>query len=295
MGAKRFICPNGERVMIGDCLNECTQKVRCMGKPTLKNLAANCRDRGFNKFSVTELIRGTREMFLLKNMDYDVDPQSMLFAAHGTAIHKINEENSEGIISELRLENDIATGQIDAYGDVLGTGENILLDYKVTSSYKARKALGLHQVDVPTGEVYKTGAKKGQPKYKKELRKDGIRGVFEWALQLNFYRMLLEENGYKVEGMYIQMYVRNYSSNVSTEKDVLRPINIIKINKISDIWIRRWFKAKLDRLEYALKENELPAPCKKRETWNGNKCQGYCNVASYCDIACGHIVEASIA
>ena len=86
--------PNGDRVMIGDCLNKCPQRVRCMGKPTLRNLAANCKDRGFAKFSVTELIRGTREMFLLKNMDYDVEPQSMLFAAHGTAIHKINEENS---------------------------------------------------------------------------------------------------------------------------------------------------------------------------------------------------------
>ena len=77
-------------------------------------------------------------------------------------------DENEKII--VRLENEIATGQIDAYGDSLGTGENILLDYKVTSSFKARKALGFHQVDVPTGEVYKTGIKKGQPKYKKEWR-----------------------------------------------------------------------------------------------------------------------------
>ena len=293
MGVKRFICPNGDRVMIGDCLNQCPQKVRCMSKPTLRNLAANCKDRGFAKFSVTELIRGTREMFLLKNMDYDVEPQSMLFAAHGTAIHKINEENSEGIISELRLENEIATGQIDAYGDSLGTGENILLDYKVTSSFKARKALGFHQVDVPTGELYKTGIKKGQPKYKKEWREGGNRGVFEWALQLNFYRILLEEHGYKVDGMYIQMYIRNFSK-ATGENNITRPIYVIKINKISDIWIRRWFKAKLDRLEQALRENKLPAPCKKRETWDGNKCKGYCNVATYCDLSCGYSKKVSI-
>ena len=110
MGAKRFICPNGDKVLIGECLKNCPQNVRCMGRPTLENLAHNCRDRGLNKFSVTELIRGTRESYLLKIMDYDVDPQSMIFAAHGTAIHKINEENSKGIISELRLENEIATG-----------------------------------------------------------------------------------------------------------------------------------------------------------------------------------------
>jgi len=294
MGAKRFICPNGDKVLIGECLKNCPQNVRCMGRPTLENLAQNCRDRGLNKFSVTELIRGTRESYLLKIMDYDVDPQSMIFAAHGTAIHKINEENSKGIISELRLENEIATGQIDAYGDSLGTGENILLDYKVTSSFKARKALGFYQVDVPTGEVYKTGAKKGQPKYKKEWRMGGTRSVFEWALQLNFYRMLLEENGYVVDGMYIQMYIRNFSK-AAGENNITRPIYIIRINKISDAWIRRWFKAKLDRLEKALQENRLPGPCKKRETWNGNKCQGYCNVAEYCDVAWSCQREDSIA
>ena len=91
--------------------------MRCMAKPTLKTLAAYCRDRGLTKFSVTELLRGARETFLLETKEYAVDPQSMLFAAHGTALHKVNEDSvtdSDGIITELRLENDIATGQIDA-------------------------------------------------------------------------------------------------------------------------------------------------------------------------------------
>lgn len=287
MGARRFICPDGRCIPIGECLESCPHKIRCMGKPTLISLARSCRDRGLGRFSVTELIRGTRETFLLKTMDYDINPQSLLFAAHGTAIHKMNEENSSGIISELRLNNEIATGQIDAYGDVLGTGENILLDYKVTSRFKARKALGIYSVEVPTGEVFKTGLRKGQPKYRKELRKDGVKDVFEWALQTNFYRMLLEEHGYKVEAMYIQMYVRDYSASITSDYDVRGPVHLVRINRISDWWIRRWFKAKLNRLEKALKYNEMPPPCNKRESWHGNKCQGYCNVAAFCDIGRG--------
>jgi hypothetical protein len=90
------------------------------------------------------------------------------------------------------------------------------------------------------------------------------------------------------------MYIRNFSK-ASGENNITRPIYVIKLNKISDIWIKRWFKAKLERLEQALRENKLPAPCKKRETWDGNKCQGYCNVADFCDVGCKYNKEASTA
>ena len=71
-------------------------------------------------------------------------------------------------------------------------------DLKVTSSYKLMKAFGIYKVDVPTGELYKTGVKKGQPKYRKEFRFDGVKDVLDWAIQLNYYRMLLEQQGFKV-------------------------------------------------------------------------------------------------
>ena len=37
-------------------------------------------------------------------------------------------------------------------------------------SFEVMKALGIYKVDVETGEVYKTGLKKGQPKTRKEFR-----------------------------------------------------------------------------------------------------------------------------
>lgn len=42
--------PNGDRVMIGDCLNKCPQRVRCMGKPTLRNLAQIARIEDLRNF-----------------------------------------------------------------------------------------------------------------------------------------------------------------------------------------------------------------------------------------------------
>lgn len=57
------------------------------------------------------------------------------------------------------------------------------------------KALGKYKIDVPTAEVYKTELKKGQVKYIKQWQDDGVRGILDWAIQLNYYRILLEEAG----------------------------------------------------------------------------------------------------
>ena len=158
----------------------------------------------------------------------------------------------------------------------------ILLDYKVTSSYKAMQALGFYKVDVPTSEVYKTGAKKGQPKYTKEWRTGGIRHILEWAIQVNYYRVLLEKHNFHVDDMYIQIYVRDYSLRMASERNITKPIYLIKINKISNVWLSRYFKAKRDRLAYAITNERLPNFCSNKETWSGKKCEQYCNVYDEC-------------
>lgn len=284
MPATQFICPSGEQVAINQCLAECPNAIRCMGKPTLEAVANSVSDRKLgNKYSVTELISGAREVYLKKTTDYSIDPQSQIFAMHGTAVHSICEKHSSSFtLTEVRLTNDIFTGQIDAFGDLLGNGKNILLDYKVTSSFKAAMALGYYKVDEPTGEFYKTGAKKGQEKTKKVVKAGGVKHILEWAIQINAYRMLLEEHNFKVDDMHIQMYVRDYSLRIAAERNVEKPIYLIKVNKISDIWLKRYFAIKKRRLEEAMATGVLPAFCSKRESWNGRKCQDYCNVFEAC-------------
>ena len=163
--------------------------------PTLRAIARSV-DRGLKEPTVTELISGVREVYLKKTTDYAIDPQKTLYALHGQAVHTLNENCTEGeILSEVRLKDAVTSGKFDMYGKILDENDGTLGDLKVTSSYKLMKALGIYKMDVPTGEVFKSGMRKGQPKTRKELRYDGVRHVLDWAIQLNYYRMLLEKAG----------------------------------------------------------------------------------------------------
>ena len=282
MPATQFKCKNGNKIPIKQCLKNCPHGQRCMFLPTLRSVAESL-DRKLDKPSVTELIAGIRETYLKKTQPYAVDPMQQLYAVHGTAVHTIQEGHNEGnIIAEERLADDITSGKFDLYGQIVDLSDNTLGDYKVTSSYKLMKALGYYKVDVPTGEVYKTGLKKGQPKARKEWRTDGVGHVLEWAIQLNYYRILLEQAGFKVKDMVIQALCRDYSLRMASERNITRPLYLIKINRISDHWIKLYMSVKAKRLQKAVKENHLPARCSARERWHDRKCQSYCDVAEFC-------------
>lgn len=94
MSATKFICPDGQRVRIVDCLRSCPQAQRYMFLPTLRAVA-NSLDRKLSEPTVTELIAGTRETFLKKTTDYAVDPASVLYALHGQAVHSVNYRKGE--------------------------------------------------------------------------------------------------------------------------------------------------------------------------------------------------------
>lgn len=282
MPATKFTCRDGTIVPIKQCLHHCPIGQRCMFLPTLRSVAESL-NRKLDKPSVTELIAGTRETYLKKTQSYAVDPMQQLYALHGSAVHTIQEGHNEGnIITEERLADDITSGKFDLYGQIVDLSDNTLGDYKVTSSYKLMKALGYYKVDVPTGEIYKTGLKKGQPKTRKEWRTDGVRHLLDWAIQLNYYRILLEQAGFKVKDMVIQALCRDYSLRMAAERNITRPLYLIHINRISDRWIKRYMNAKAKRLQKALKENHLPVKCSVRERWKNRKCESYCDVVEFC-------------
>ena len=186
MPATMFICPDGERISIIKCLDKCRKGQRCMFLPTLRAVAESL-DRGLEEATVTELIAGVRETYLKKTTAYAVDPQSVLYSLHGQAVHTIHEGHTEGeILGEIRLKDKLTSGKFDLYGKILDEEEGVLGDLKVTSSYKIMMALGIYKIDVLTGEDYKTGARKGQPKMRKEFCYDGVRHIWDWAVQLNY-------------------------------------------------------------------------------------------------------------
>ncbi|MBR4903886.1 MAG: hypothetical protein IKZ53_04380 [Selenomonadaceae bacterium] len=285
MPATKFICPDGQRIDIEECMRGCPQVQRCMFLPTLRAVA-NSLDRNFSEPTVTELIAGTRETFLKKTTDYAVDPASVLYALHGQAVHSINEGHTQGaILSEERLRDEITSGQFDLYGKILDADEGVLGDLKVTSSFKLMRTLGIYKQKVPTGEVYKTGLKKGQPKLKTELRFDGVRDLLDCAIQLNAYRMLLERTGFKVSRMYVQAICRDASLRIAAERGIDKPVYIISINKISDHWLQRYFQHKAKALRDAISTNTLPPVCYFRDRWHDKKCLGYCAARENCPYA----------
>ena len=283
MGATKFVCPSGNKILIATCLSRCTSGQRCMFLPTLRAVAKSL-DRKIDEPTVTELLCGIRETYLKKTTDYAVDPIQQLYAIHGSAVHTINEGFTDGnILSEERLADDITSGKFDLYGQIISYGDNTLGDYKITSSYKLMRALGYYKEDVPTGEVYKTGIKKGKPKTKKEWRTDGVRHILDWAIQLNYYRILLEQRGFEVKDMKIQAFCRDFSLRIAAERNITSPLYIININKISDHWIKLYMETKAKRLKRALETKELPPVCTVKERWKNRKCLDYCAVADNCE------------
>ena len=285
MPATKFICPNGQRIHISDCLKNCRQGKRCMFLPTLRAVA-NSLDRDITEPTVTELIAGVRETYLKKKTTYAVDPASVLYALQGQAIHSINESHTQGaILSEERLKDEVTSGQFDLYGKIIDSDDGVLGDLKVTSSYKLMKALGIYKVDVPTGDFYKTGAKKGQPKTRKEFRYDGVNDLLDWAIQLNYYRILLEKQGFTVKRMYIQALCRDANLRIANERGIDKNIYIIPINKISDQWLKLYFHYKAKLLNEALQTKTLPPICSVRERWKDRKCLDYCSARENCPYA----------
>ena len=271
MPATKFICPDGKCIDIADCLRSCPNQQRCMFLPTLRAVA-NSLDRNISEPTVTELISGTRETFLKKTTDYAVDPASILYALHGQAVHSINERHSQGnILSEERLKDEITSGQFDLFGKILDADDGVLGDLKITSSFKL--------------EVYKSGLKKGQPKFKTELRFDGVRDLLDWSIQINYYRLLLERVGFKISRMYIQALCRDSGLRIAQERGIDKPVYIIPINKISDHWLQLYFHHKAKALRDAINSNTLPPVCSFRERWGNRKCLGYCAARENCPYA----------
>ena len=285
MSATKFICPNGQRIRIADCLRSCPNPQRCMFLPTLRAIADSL-ERNIAEPTVTELISGVRETYLKKTSAYAVDPASILYALHGQAIHSINEQQTHGaILSEERLKDDITSGQFDLFGKILDTDDGVLGDLKITSSFKLMRALGIYKVKIDTGEVYKSGLKKGQPKFRTELRYDGVRDLLDWSIQINYYRLLLERVGFKISRMYIQALCRDSGLRIAQERGIDKPVYIIPINKISDHWLQLYFHHKAKALRDAINSNTLPPVCSFRERWGNRKCFGYCAAREHCPYA----------
>lgn len=292
-----FKCPEGSKnpiVEVGDCLcapsDSCPNGDRCMSLATLNIIAQEREWAGVP--STTQLISGTMCEFLKLTRDFAVDPQSRAWILIGLAHHKKLEDIADqlGITSELALSVDR-----DIIDSLEPTSSGwTLLDYKTWGSFRVAKALGIVQTGKkpdPSGAVYKTSGrwgKAGDPKMVPVFRQMPQQADnLEVELQMNNYRVKLKDIGIDINKMECQITVRDGSLASAKSRGVMKNIYKIAVKELPDKEIREYFARKqaalLDALTaYKLDSNFAPAPCNNVETWEGNKCSGYCDVAMYC-------------
>ena len=284
----RFICPDGGEIPIEECLQACrlngvvnpdTEDYyvpcgRCLSVPTLKAVA---RQREWDgKPSTTQLLRGTREAYLMLTKEYAIDPKSMMFALHGTNTHSVLEENSDGLLAEQRLDDGVSTGAFD-----LWTPENggTLVDYKTYASFVAARDMGLSSKKILVGKY-----KNGKPKYKTVITHGNAKLDFDLAVQMNDYRMKIKKClGKDTAQMVCEIIVRDGNTYMATSRGITENAYLIQVGRISDKWVEAYMKRKANDLLYSLEHGKLPPPCKPRECWHGKKCEKYCAVNKFCE------------
>ncbi|MDD3021833.1 MAG: hypothetical protein PHX61_12770 [Alphaproteobacteria bacterium] len=250
----------------------------------LRNLRMIAEQRPWTgKPSCTQLLKGTREVFLEITQDYFIDPQDAIFRIVGTKAHsELDRFTGDNEIGEIRLEIEGITGQFDYYEN-----ENIF-DTKTYGSFAVSQCLGYKTVDTPTGEFYKTGAKKGQEKTRKEVVQ-GEPELTDQSLQLNLYRMMIEESGFPVKKMFLDIAVRDGNTYLAHQRGIIKNAYLIPVPHMSNDEVLAYFLPKRDALLWHLEAGTMPEPCTPEERWAnasgiGNKCLKYCNVAEFCDI-----------
>lgn len=282
MPIKWFICPDGDRIEIERCLSEsgCRRDNRCATRSYLKLVS---RERVWTgKPSTTQLINGTMLSSLRLTNEYAVSPDDRAFMIHGTRGHANLQIDDEYSLVEEKLDGDDTphTGIFDVFESE--SGKTVLVDYKTSGSFKVAKALGWWIDKVPTGVLYKSGPRKGEPRLERQLkRSDEMVDRWEWEMQLNSYRMGLEHRGFQVDELRIMCVVRDGNTYIARSRGVFRNTYYFRIAKLDDAVVEAYFRKKRHALAFALKYG-WTRPCSAEENWNGLRCSRYCEVAEFC-------------
>ncbi len=247
-----FFCPDSTKILIKECLDKCPRKEgRCLA---LSHLYAISEQRIWEgKASVTQLIKGTREAYLQIVSDYAVEPDAMAFMLYGTLHHKRLETINKRLdgLAEYTMTQEIS-GTIDRLEpDELNEGSYKLIDYKLVGAYSIT--------------ADKT----------------------EWELQLNRYRLLIE-NDPKLKGLFpisrmlIQATLRDSGLRQMEALNLPKRMPLIPIKKMDDEDVFYYFHDKETALQTALAKKELPPMCSYEERWSNRKCLKYCLVKEFC-------------
>jgi len=286
MPLRYFTCPDGLDIPIESCLKHCRMEERCLTLPTLKLTSSEREWNG--KPSTTQLLNGTMYEFLKLTQPYSVDPDSRAFMLAGTRHHAALEE----VAKELGLPAEIALNVDRDIFDLLEADEDggiVLTDMKMWGSYRVGKVLGIVETGKrpdPSGAVYKTNSKygtMGSPKMVPVFQQvPSEADNWEAEMQLNHYRILLEDLGVPIKRMQLQVTVRDGGLQVAIGRGVQRNTYRIPVQKLDDDEVREYFDTKTANLLAALDAGSCSTPCNARESWDGVRCSRFCEVWMHC-------------
>lgn len=297
MPLTKFICPDGFETSIASCLAKCRMGYRCMMRSALMQISKQRDWEGVP--SVTQLINGTLQAYLQITKDYANEPDEHMFSLIGSKVHWRMENRNDMSFSEVRLDYLGVRGTFDDYD--IEDDAYILTDIKTSGSYKVAQALGMTYDLVEVDEVYKKAtqvkasdgsAVKRSAGDKKMIRKwrraESLSECADWTMQLNMYRMMLEDAGFPVKEMRIQSIVRDGGTMMARARGITRNSYLIPIKKLSNAEVMAYFTRKRENLKDALL-SDRPLDCTPHERWLNDegvcvKCLHYCPVRRICPV-----------
>ena len=259
MPLKYFSCPDNKTRSIVDCLKSCPLPTgRCLRLPTLYEVG---KDRPWTgKASTEQLLNPTRMEYLKITKDYSISPKSRVFSLLDSRHHYKLEQSGkqlDGVEVEKRLGGDHIEILDLLEPDELKNGSYVLTDYNTWGSFAVAKFMGISD-------------------------KDGTYDRHQTALHLNNYRIKVEPLGFPISRMLIQCTVRDGNTKSAYFNNISDPMPMIKVERLEDDYVRKYFLAKDSALLSALEKRELPELCPYEERWNGRRCKGYCDVFNFC-------------
>lgn len=265
---------------------------RCATRPYLRLIGY---DREWRGVSPSSAGNGPRLLYLKAVHDYAINPQDRVWAAFGTSTH--DNLGMHRFTNDVLSEEPLSDEKMRGIPDILDIDETtpdhyVLSDYKTWGSFKVAKALGLiiAKKDVPILDVegepilLKSGKNKGKPKTKIESTQiidPNKADLKSETLQLNRYRIFFEKAGFPISRMEIQAIPRDGGTYVAKGRGVEDNLYIIPVPRITD-------KSAINFYDYLQKEvdeafhNGYCRKCNEWESWEGRRCNGYCEVSEQC-------------
>lgn len=243
MACVGFRCKQFGKIRFDSCIEKCTD--RCMSRRSA-NIFKEVSQKPLDGKTITQLLMPTRLMLLMMSNEYFEKPQSFIDRCIGVLGHAHQAQPLPDSLHEERLpysDSDI-TGAFDSYE------KEDVYDLKIVGAYVIKITLQTQRIKLP------------------------------WVIQLNFYRILLQQAGFTVNNMYIEPWVKD-SPGMAKRMGITKETRLWKVPHISDHWIKKYVDIKKDRLKVA-QEKEWAPRCTYKERWGGVRCRSYCPISDLC-------------